>query len=297
LTLGLETLDASGNAIDTGGNIKFLLNKVPYSIPLRILSYLVNVSSDIQAQINSISASAGNISSVGYITQTLPDITSTQFGLNAFNKTLLSTTANLYNSAFGGNTLYNNTTGNFNSCIGHSALFGNTSGSCNSAVGQQALAKNTNANYNTAVGFLSSTDNTTGTGNTSMGSYSLLHNTIGDFNIAFGMFALSNNTSGFNNVSLGSYSGQSMTTATNTTSIGANSDAKFSSSTAIGYNSVCTAINQIMLGTTAETVIIPGNLSITGTINSISSDIFSKIQYLSTVSSNVQTQISNVASY
>jgi hypothetical protein len=51
-----------------------------------------------------------------------------------------------------------------------------------------------------------------------------------------------------------------------------------------------------MLGTSAEQVVIPGNLSVTGTINSISSDIFSKIQYLSTVSSNVQTQISNVAS-
>jgi microcystin-dependent protein len=87
-----------------------------------------------------------------------------------------------------------------------------------------------------------------------------------------------------------------MTTETNTTSIGANADAKFSSSTALGYNSVCTAINQIMLGTSAEQVVIPGNLSITGNINSISSDIFSKIQYLSTVSSNVQTQISNVAS-
>ena len=66
LTLGLESLDASNNAIDTGGNIKFLLNKIPYSIPLRILSYLVNVSSDIQQQINNFSTSnGGNISSVG----------------------------------------------------------------------------------------------------------------------------------------------------------------------------------------------------------------------------------------
>ena len=43
LTLGLETLDASGNAIDTGGNIKFLLNKIPYSISLRVLSHLADV--------------------------------------------------------------------------------------------------------------------------------------------------------------------------------------------------------------------------------------------------------------
>ncbi len=44
LTLGLESLDASNNAIDTGGNIKFLLNKVPYSIPLRVLSYLADAN-------------------------------------------------------------------------------------------------------------------------------------------------------------------------------------------------------------------------------------------------------------
>ena len=121
LILGLERLDASGNAIDTGGNIKFLLNKISYSISLRVLSYLADVSSNIQTQINNISASAGNISNVGYLTQNLPDITSTQFGTNSFNKSLLSTTTSLYNSAFGGNTLYTNSTGNFNTCIGHSA--------------------------------------------------------------------------------------------------------------------------------------------------------------------------------
>ena len=134
LTLGLETVDASGNAIDTGGNIRFLLNKVPYSISLRTLSYLMNVTSDIQQQISNISASAGNISTVGYLIQLLPDSTSTQFGTNAFNKTLLST-ANLYNSAFGGNVLYNNSSGNFNTCVGHSSGFAKTTGSCLTAVG------------------------------------------------------------------------------------------------------------------------------------------------------------------
>ena len=269
LTIGTETIDPSGNAIDSNSNIKFTLDKVPYTIPLRILSYIQNVSSDIQAQINDISSNNGNISNVGYLTQTLSDVTSTQFGTNAFNKTLLST-ASLYNSAFGGNTLYNNTTGNFNTCVGHSSGFANTTGSCTTGIGQQALAKNLTGNYNSAVGFLSSTDNTTGSGNTSMGSYSLLHNTTGNFNTAFGMFALSNNTTGFNNVSLGSYSGQSMTTATNSTCIGVNSDTSFNSSTALGCNSVCTANNQVMLGTSAETVVIPGSLStvnVNGKIN------------------------------
>ena len=62
LILGTETLDANGNAIDSGGNIEFKLNKVPYSIPLTTLSYLKNVSSDIQQQITNISSSSGSSS-------------------------------------------------------------------------------------------------------------------------------------------------------------------------------------------------------------------------------------------
>ena len=328
LILGLETIDSSGNATDTGGTIQFILNKVPYSIPLTKLSYLINVTSDIQQQISNITSNGSSISNLGYITQTLSDITSTQFGTNAYNKTLLSTTS-LYNSAFGGNVLYNNTTGNFNTCVGHSSGFANTTGSCLTAIGQQALAKNTSGNYNTAVGFLSSTDNITGSANTSMGSYSLLHNTIGSYNTsigffsatenttgssnssfgndtlrnnttgnnnsAFGYHALRNNTTGYNNTSLGSASGQSMITTIGSTCIGTNSDTSYNYSTAIGYNSVCTSQNQLTLGTSSDSVVVPGNLSVTGTINNISSDIFSKIQYLNTVSSNIQTQISNVA--
>jgi len=62
LILGTETLDANGNAIDSGGNIEFKLNKIPYSIPLTTLSYLKNVSSDIQQQITNISSSSGSSS-------------------------------------------------------------------------------------------------------------------------------------------------------------------------------------------------------------------------------------------
>jgi hypothetical protein len=326
LILGLETIDSSGNATDTGGTIQFILNKVPYSIPLTKLSYLINVTSDIQQQISNIISNGSSISNLGYITQTLSDITSTQFGTNAYNKTLLSTTS-LYNSAFGGNVLYNNTTGNFNTCVGHSSGFANTTGSCITAIGQQALAKNTSGNYNTAVGYLSSTSNTTGSANTSMGSFSLIHNTIGSYNTsigffsatenttgssnssfgydtlrnnttgnnnsAFGYHALRNNTTGYNNTSLGSASGQSMITTIGSTCIGTNSDTSYNYSTAIGYNSVCTSQNQLMLGTSLDSVVVPGNLSVTGTINNISNTVFG---YLSNVSSNIQTQINTVSS-
>jgi hypothetical protein len=59
LILGSETIDSSGNAIDTSSNILFTLNKTAYSIPLKTLSYIQNVSSDIQTQINNISTSGG----------------------------------------------------------------------------------------------------------------------------------------------------------------------------------------------------------------------------------------------
>ena len=59
LILGKETLDTNGNAIDSVSNIQFTLNKILYSIPLRTLSYINNVTSDIQTQINNISSNSG----------------------------------------------------------------------------------------------------------------------------------------------------------------------------------------------------------------------------------------------
>lgn len=72
LLLGTETLDGNGNAIDSNSNIQFTLNKIPYNIPLKTLSYISNLTSDCQQQISNLTASSGgNISSVGFITQTL----------------------------------------------------------------------------------------------------------------------------------------------------------------------------------------------------------------------------------
>ena len=125
LLLGTETLDGSQNDIDSSSNISFTLNKTLYNISLKTLSYISHLTSDIQQQINNLTTRSGNISNVGYLTQTLSDVTSTQFGTNAYNKSLTATTY-LYNSAFGGNTLFNNTTGNFNTTVGHSSGYANT---------------------------------------------------------------------------------------------------------------------------------------------------------------------------
>ena len=86
LLLGTETTDANGNAIDSDSNIKFTLNKIPFSIPLQKISLLQNVSSDLQTQINNISTTgSGTITTLGYITQALSDTSSTQYGNRSFN--------------------------------------------------------------------------------------------------------------------------------------------------------------------------------------------------------------------
>ena len=73
LVLGTETIDASGTAIDSNSNIKFTLNKIPYSIPLRTLSYLMNVTSDIQQQFSNIPLSniLTQITDIGWIPGTI----------------------------------------------------------------------------------------------------------------------------------------------------------------------------------------------------------------------------------
>ena len=60
LILGTETLDTNGNAIDSASNIQFTLQKTLYNIPLKTLSYINNLSSDVQQQINTIKNTGSN---------------------------------------------------------------------------------------------------------------------------------------------------------------------------------------------------------------------------------------------
>ena len=257
LILGTETIDVNGNAIDSGGNIEFTLNKVPYSIPLTTLSYLKNVSSDIQQQITNISSSSGSstISSIGYITQSLTDTSSTQFGYQSYNKT--------------------------------------STGFSNTSYGSNNLNKNTTGNYNTSVGYISMSQNTSGGGNTAVGYYALGKNVTGNSNTCVGLGSGSNITTGNNNVIIGQYAGLSAVSTTGATCIGTTSDTSYNFSTAIGYNSVCTSEYQVMLGRSLDTVVVAGKLSIIGTINNISTSTFG---YLSNVTSDIQTQITALKS-
>ncbi len=85
-------------------------------------------------------------------------------------------------------------------------------------------------------------------------------------NVGVGNSALTNITSGVNNTAIGYNAGQACSTSSNNnTFLGAYTDVNnassiYTNSTAIGYNAKIDASNQIMLGTTTETVIIPNQI-------------------------------------
>ena len=88
-------------------------------------------------------------------------------------------------------------------------------------------------------------------------------------------------------------SGINVGTGANNTFLGHNANVSqvVSGSTAIGYNATCNASNQIiMVGTSTETVVIPGNLTFSQSLNNISTTTFG---FLSGITSSIQSQINN----
>jgi hypothetical protein len=182
-------------------------------------------------------------------------------------QTLFSNTSGNQNTANGYQALYSNTTGNLNTANGAQALRNNTTGSENVANGYYALRANTTGNLNTANGSSSLRANTTGNNNTGNGRESFYNNTTGNNNTGNGYQALYNNTTGSNNTADGYYAGLNNTTGSNNTFIGSGTNisptnATWTSSTAIGVNATITASNQIVLGTSMETLYIPGKVTI-----------------------------------
>jgi hypothetical protein len=147
----------------------------------------------------------------------------------------------------------------YNTAFGYQALYSNTTGLLNTAIGYQALTSNTTGAYNTAIGFQGLFLNTTGGYNTSLGNQTLFYNTTGGQNTAVGRAALLQNT-GSNNTAIGyqaGYAGTANTTGSYNTYIGMNAQANannYSNSTALGSGATITASNQVVLGTTSETV-------------------------------------------
>ena len=181
------------------------------------------------------------------------EITTGNFNTAFGRSSQQNNTTGQYNSAFGHNSLRNNTIGNSNVAIGRNTLLQNTIGSSNVAIGGSALHANMSGRFNVAIGLLSLTNNASSNSNTAIGSYADQFTNSADSNnntaIGFQAYTASENTSSnivLNSTAIGSYS------STN----------GFSNSTAIGSNASSTAANQIILGTSEETVFIPGILNI-----------------------------------
>lgn len=212
----------------------------------------------------------------GSSTQNFVDLTTAQTvaGVKTFSSAL--NTSSQYNiggsrvlSVGGSNNLFagigagqSNPTGGFNSFFGRDAGFSNSTGEGNSFIGSSA-------------GF-----NSTGNNNSLVGRDAGYNNMGGGDNSFFGVSAGFFNSTGNSNSFFGRNAGLNNGTGSNNTAIGQNAD--FGSdaltfATAIGSGSVVTNSNSVVLGRGADTVRIPGNLVVTGSITGASKSF--KIDY------------------
>jgi hypothetical protein len=194
-------------------------------------------------------------------------ITSGQQNTGIGQNALQHNTTGYYNAAVGTNALSGNTTGYYNTAQGLSALTGNTTGSYNTVSGNFVMKTNTSGSYNTAFGSEAMFSNPSGSYNVAEGYQSLYYNrsnyntasgayavngtTTGSFNNGNGFAALYLNTTGSYNSAEGAYSLYSNVAGLGNTGLGYFADvanSSLSNATAIGYNAVATASNQVMLG-------------------------------------------------
>jgi hypothetical protein len=193
---------------------------------------------------------------------------------------LFSNTTGYSNVALGDHALFNNTVQSNNVAVGDSALYNNSigvsdqlGGTQNTSVGSKALFSNTTGYNNTALGF-QSLYNSTSNHNTAIGAFSLFYNITGNDNSAIGFGALGKNTQGFWNTADGSEALSYNTTGTDNTAVGGgsgftnytgggdtfigyntNCNNNFNASTALGYNSIITANDQVRIGDNGTTSI------------------------------------------
>lgn len=200
------------------------------------------------------------------------------FGLSAG---LTNTTGNL-NTAIGleaGNALVN---GDFNAIVGARSGRGITHGNSNSVLGFLAgesigsadenvylgfqSGRTATGSFNTFVGADSGNGPTTGDSNTFVGWGAGLGVDTGYNNTYIGRSSGGVNADGFENVAVGYFSD---TSGTGNTAVGAraavNNGVNYCA--AIGFDAQCFNQNSVVLGRSTDTVRIPGNLIVTGSVS------------------------------
>jgi hypothetical protein len=169
-------------------------------------------------------------------------------GNTNLGKYSLTSNSGFNNTAFGTSTLQSNTSSDNNTALGAYALAKNTTGMNNVGLGTNALLYNMSGSNNVGIG-PAALMNTLTSNNTAVGASSLALNISGEENVAIGVQAGSNQTIGNCNTFIGSYSDI------------LNNTSDINHSTAIGFGSIITESNQIMMGTSEDTVTIPGSIT------------------------------------
>lgn len=216
------------------------------------------------------------------------------FGANILNATtqfnlggsrVLSSNSAAANLFIGQNSGQSNQTGTGNLFLGQSAGQSNTTGGVNTFIGQFAGQSNSSGTFNSFLGNLTGVSNTSGccnnffgnsagaantqgSVNSFFGGSAGLNNTIGSGNAFFGDRAGQSNTTGGSNSFFGVGTGDGNTTGSNVTLIGTSANVgavNLTFATAIGSGAVVSTTNTVVLGRSADTVQIPGALSIAGT--------------------------------
>lgn len=168
--------------------------------------------------------------------------------------------------------LSNLTTGSYNISVGRSALNLLTTGTQNVACGTQALSQLTTHGTNAAFGHQAAAT-VLGDNNALFGGQAGQIMGTASYNSGFGSAALYQ-SSGDDNTALGFQAGLAITTGSQNTFLGAyagaSSPATVTNSVAIGRNSQVTTSHQVVLGTSAEYVLMPGSATIqTGAVGNI----------------------------
>lgn len=180
------------------------------------------------------------------------------------------------NAYFGALAGQSNTTGDGNSFFGFGAGSESTAGYHNGFFGWYAGNKNTSGFHNNFFGGFAGGATTEGSYNSFFGDLAGVNNTTGNGNTFFGAYTgYAGNpvpaitTPGSNNTFIGVSAGRTNTTGNANTLIGAGADvgaANLSNATAIGAGALVNASNTLVLGRSADTVQIPGNLNLAGNL-------------------------------
>lgn len=179
---------------------------------------------------------------------------------NASNNAFFGANAGRLNSFGNSNSFFGAQSGELNTFGGFNAFFGNNSGAANSIGSRNAF-----------FGVTAGRDNQGGSDNTFVGGSAGQANQAGGDNSFFGSVAGTGNTTGSHNSFIGRGSGNQNVSGTFNTALGSGSNVgsgNLSFATAIGSGAIASTSNTIALGrnTGQDTVVVPGKLSVNGTI-------------------------------